>query len=64
MASGKIRNPQDLFKVSEEGTEAAAATGMVMMMRSRPISPDFFADQPFVYGIFHGEEPIFIGQFC
>ncbi|RCN45364.1 serine proteinase inhibitor [Ancylostoma caninum] len=53
-----------VVEVTEEGTEAAAATGAVMMTRSMPINPDFFADHPFVYGIFRGEEPIFIGQYC
>ncbi|EYC18715.1 hypothetical protein Y032_0026g1325 [Ancylostoma ceylanicum] len=50
--------------VSEEGTEAAAATGVVMRRKCRVIKPDFFADRPFMYGIFRGEEPIFIGQYC
>ncbi|EPB74072.1 serine proteinase inhibitor [Ancylostoma ceylanicum] len=40
-----------VVEVSEEGTEAAAATGAVMMTRMRPINPDFFADHPFVYDV-------------
>ncbi|KIH46532.1 hypothetical protein ANCDUO_23417 [Ancylostoma duodenale] len=35
--------------VSEEGTEAAAATGVVMLTKCLVIGPDFFADHPFVY---------------
>ncbi|KIH56343.1 hypothetical protein ANCDUO_13476 [Ancylostoma duodenale] len=50
--------------VSEEGTEAAAATGVVMLTKCLVIGPDFFADHPFVYGIFRGGEPIFVGQYC
>ena len=37
--------------VTEEGTEAAAATGAVMMMRSMPIVRPFHADRPFVFFI-------------
>ncbi|KIH46530.1 hypothetical protein ANCDUO_23415 [Ancylostoma duodenale] len=56
-----------VVEVSEEGTKAAAATGMVMMRR-RPMPqlppPTFRADHPFAYGIFLLGEPIFIGQYC
>ncbi|VDP09134.1 unnamed protein product [Heligmosomoides polygyrus] len=49
--------------VNEEGSEAAAASAFVMMLRCMS-NPDFVANRPFLYGIFRGEEPIFIGQFC
>lgn len=53
-----------VIEVNEEGTEAAAATGMVMMARSMLMEIDFVADRPFLYGIFRHGEPIFIGQYC
>ena len=38
------------IEVNEEGSEAAAATGAVMMMRSMPMPPeDFRADRPFLF---------------
>lgn len=36
-------------EVNEEGTEAAAATAVVMMSRSRPMSIRFRADHPFMF---------------
>ncbi|CAJ0589618.1 unnamed protein product [Cylicocyclus nassatus] len=55
-----------VVEVNEEGTEAAAVTGATMMLTSMPMDEpiDFRADRPFVYGIYCGEEPIFIGQYC
>lgn len=38
-------------EVNEEGTEAAAATGVVMMKRSIQITPEFRADHPFLFFI-------------
>ena len=39
-------------EVNEEGSEAAAATGAVMMMRSMPLPPEqFLADHPFLFQI-------------
>ena len=36
--------------VNEEGTEAAAATGVVVIIRSAPLEPETFrADRPFVF---------------
>jgi len=38
------------IEVNEEGSEAAAATGAVMMMRSMPAPPEqFVADHPFIF---------------
>ncbi|KAK6051297.1 hypothetical protein COOONC_11198 [Cooperia oncophora] len=52
-------------RVNEEGTEAAAVTGMRMKRRLALIKvPHFLADRPFIYGIFRENEPIFIGQYC
>jgi len=40
------------IEVNEEGSEAAAATGMVMMMRSMPAPPQkFTCDRPFLFAI-------------
>lgn len=40
------------IKVNEEGSEAAAATGMVMMMRSMPMPPmEFKVNRPFLFMI-------------
>ncbi|CAG7820063.1 unnamed protein product [Allacma fusca] len=39
------------IEVNEEGSEAAAATGMVMMMRCLPITHEFRADRPFYFQI-------------
>merc|ERR1711970_197423 len=40
------------FEVNGEGSEAAAATGAVMMMRSMPAPPEqFIADHPFIFFI-------------
>ena len=40
-----------VVEVNEDGTEAAAATAVVMMMRSMPIDkpPVFHADHPFIF---------------
>ena len=39
------------IEVNEEGAEAAAATGAVMMMRSMVIEPEFKCNRPFYYMI-------------
>ena len=40
------------IEVNEEGSEAAAATGMGMMMRSMPLPPEEFTmDHPFIFYI-------------
>ncbi|VDM66381.1 unnamed protein product [Strongylus vulgaris] len=55
-----------VVEVNEEGTEAAAVTAFTMVLgcASMGLPIDFYADRPFVFGIFCGNEPIFIGQYC
>ena len=51
--------------VNEEGTEAAAATGVVMKLTSMPVSPRVFcADHPFLFLIRHNSSGsiLFIGR--
>ncbi|XP_017125805.2 uncharacterized protein LOC108145113 [Drosophila elegans] len=53
--------------VNEEGTEAAAATGMVMRNKRSITSleepVEFLADHPFTYALVHGEDlPLFWGS--
>ncbi|XP_043210556.1 leukocyte elastase inhibitor-like [Amphibalanus amphitrite] len=62
----KISGNNDLFvskvvhkafiEVNEEGAEAAAATGMIMMMRCMPMEQfEFFANHPFFFAIVDNE---------
>ncbi len=44
---------QAFVKVNEEGTEASAATAVVMNLRSIVLSPVFKADHPFIFAIMH-----------
>lgn len=52
-------------EVNEEGTEAAAATG-VLMMRSRVPTMTFKADHPFIFFIRHNKSQtiLFFGRLC
>lgn len=56
------------IEVDEEGTEAAAATGIVIATTSMPVEPpkvyDVRADQPFLFAIHDTETntPVFLGQ--
>ncbi|XP_050092124.1 serine protease inhibitor 42Dd-like isoform X1 [Anopheles aquasalis] len=50
------------IEVNEEGTEAAAATGMIMMLRCLPMHPYFTADHPFVYFLRHQQQIYFAGR--
>lgn len=56
------------IKVNEEGTEAAAATGVLMRTTSMPMQPQppvsFVVDRPFLYYIWDNEvnQPLFVGQ--
>ncbi|NXK37436.1 SPB10 protein, partial [Piprites chloris] len=52
-------------EVNEEGTEAAAATG-VLMMRSKPLTMTFKADHPFLFFIRHNKSQtiLFFGRLC
>ena len=52
------------IEVNEDGSEAAAATGAVMMMRSMPMLPEEFrADQPFLFFL-RDRHVAFPGQSC
>uniref|UniRef100_A0A671S4I1 Serpin B6 n=1 Tax=Sinocyclocheilus anshuiensis TaxID=1608454 RepID=A0A671S4I1_9TELE len=53
-------------EVNEEGTEAAAATGAVMMTRCLRIPQVFNADHPFLFFIRHNptKSILFYGRFC
>jgi len=51
------------IEVDEEGTVAAAATGMVMMMRCMPAPPlEIILDRPFLFFIRSGTNVIFAGR--
>ncbi|KAL0171235.1 hypothetical protein M9458_031546, partial [Cirrhinus mrigala] len=53
-------------EVNEEGTEAAGATGVVVMTRSLRIPQIFNADHPFLFFIRHNptKSILFYGRFC
>ncbi|NWX99564.1 SPB6 protein, partial [Nothoprocta ornata] len=57
---------KSFIEVNEEGTEAAAATAGVMMLRCAMIVPDFTADHPFLFFIRHNKTStiLFCGRFC
>ena len=51
------------IEVDEEGTVAAAATGMDMMMRCMPMPPmEITVDKPFLFFIRSGNHVIFAGR--
>ncbi|XP_039473736.1 leukocyte elastase inhibitor-like [Oreochromis aureus] len=52
--------------VNEEGTEAAAATGVAMEVRSITIPVEFVADHPFIFFIRHKptKSILFVGRYC
>ncbi|XP_075994270.1 serpin peptidase inhibitor, clade B (ovalbumin), member 1, like 3 isoform X4 [Genypterus blacodes] len=54
-----------VVEVNEEGTEAAAATAAIMMLRCARISPTFNADHPFLFFIRHNPTTsiLFAGRF-
>lgn len=52
------------IEVNEEGTEAAAATGMIMMTRMMmTLPPQFVCDRPFLYMIWNKKNILFAGAF-
>lgn len=53
-------------EVNEEGTEAAAATGAIMMLRCIRLPQSFNADHPFLFFIRHNptKSILFYGRFC
>ncbi|NXG56813.1 SPB6 protein, partial [Hemiprocne comata] len=57
---------KSFVEVNEEGTEAAAATAGVMMVRCAMIVPEFIADHPFLFFIRHNKTSsiLFCGRFC
>ncbi|XP_066181711.1 serpin B6-like [Sylvia atricapilla] len=57
---------KSFVEVNEEGTEAAAATAAVMMMRCAMRVPEFTADHPFLFFIRHNKTGsiLFCGRFC
>nr|XP_055067474.1 leukocyte elastase inhibitor-like isoform X2 [Misgurnus anguillicaudatus] len=57
---------KSFVEVNEEGTEAAAATGVVMMTRMVQIPQFFNADHPFLFFIRHNPTNtiLFYGRFC
>ncbi|NXU37325.1 PAI2 inhibitor, partial [Drymodes brunneopygia] len=57
---------KSFVEVNEEGTEAAASTAAVMMMRCGIRVPDFTADHPFLFVIRHNKTSsiLFCGRFC
>ncbi|CAK7318469.1 Serpin B6 [Vulpes lagopus] len=56
---------KSFVEVNEEGTEAAAATAAVMMLRCARIVPRFCADRPFLFFIQHSKSRsvLFCGRF-
>jgi len=52
------------IEVNEEGTEAAAATSVHMVLTSMPMTTTFHADHPFVFVLYHKETGtiLFIGE--
>ncbi|XP_062707988.1 serine protease inhibitor 42Dd isoform X8 [Aedes albopictus] len=50
------------IEVNEEGAEAAAATGMIMMTRCMIIHPYFTVDHPFLYILKQNDQMFFIGR--
>lgn len=55
---------ETFIAVDEKGTEAAAATAVIVRPPSVPRGPDFFADRPFLYVIHDRSSgvPLFIGR--
>ncbi|MBT8247332.1 MAG: serpin family protein, partial [Acidimicrobiia bacterium] len=52
------------IKLDEEGTEAAAATAIIISLESAPPPATFTADRPFLFYIEHSStgEMLFLGQ--
>lgn len=57
---------KSFIEVNEEGTEAAAATAAVAMMRCAMIEPEFKADRPFIFVILNNKTRaiLFSGRFA
>lgn len=54
------------IEVNEEGTEAAAATAAIMMLRCALLPATFIADHPFLFFIRHNStmSVLFVGRYC
>ncbi|XP_072008774.1 serpin B6-like isoform X1 [Engystomops pustulosus] len=57
---------KSFVEVNEEGTEAAAATGAVIMLRCARLVPRFTCDHPFLFFIIHKQSRciLFFGRFA
>ncbi|NWS38354.1 PAI2 inhibitor, partial [Probosciger aterrimus] len=57
---------KSFVEVNEEGTEAAAATGGVMILRCVMTAEEFTANHPFLFFIRHNKTStiLFCGRFC
>ncbi|KAM8966213.1 serpin B6-like isoform 2-T2 [Pelodytes ibericus] len=57
---------KSFVEVNEEGTEAAAATGAIMVLRSARVVLTFTCDHPFLFFIIHKQSHsvLFFGRFC
>jgi serpin B len=57
---------KSFVEVNEEGTEAAAATGVEVSVRSAQIAEDFCCDHPFLFFIIHRmtNSILFFGRIC
>ena len=57
---------KSFLEVTEEGTEAAAATGAMVIKFCLRVVPRFCADRPFLFFIQHGKTGaiLFCGRFC
>lgn len=57
-----------IVEVNEQGTEAAAATAIIMVRYAGPVetNPQFVADRPFLFVIYkdNPENALFAGSFC
>jgi len=49
-------------KVDEKGTEAAAATGGVMQVKSMVTAKPFYADRPFLFAVIKNDTILFLGR--
>ncbi|XP_053570625.1 serpin B6 [Bombina bombina] len=57
---------KSFVEINEEGTEAAAATAGIIIVRSAPMVVRFVADHPFLFFIRHNKTNsiLFAGKFC
>ena len=51
-------------QVNEKGSEAAAATGLVIELRTSVLPVEFKADHSFVFGIFYKNQFLFLGKYA